>query len=247
MKKSLCLLPCLLFACNKTADTVAVPPPPPAAPTAVSATLPPSADPALDAAQSLTDEKLQHFAVYRRESLAFTNAALGVAMNAGAKATAGDPTKIDQKKFEGAMAQDDRIKEIQVKNDAALQKAGLTQADVSALTRLTTEYYAKAMMVGNAKKELAAIDERTKVAKAKKKPVGIVDSSMQKTYEEQIAGFDKFKGEFATKYGEPAAKIVAAHEAEFIEINEQMLGALTAKPADKAEKRAVGKAPAKKK
>ena len=244
MNKMIVVLPLVLCACNKASQT----PPETPTPTAVQPAAPVGTPaPAAAGAALLNDDRLQRFAVYRRETLSMTTDVMGMAMNAGAKAMAGDPTKIDQKKFEGEMVKDDRLKTIEAKNNAALQKAGLTQAEVSELTQLTTEYYTKAMMAADAQKELEGIHERVSAAKAKKKQPGIMDTSMQKTYEEQVSKFDEFKKEFGIKHGADALAAVVKHEVEFIKINEEMIGSLTNKPADKVGKKAIGKAPAKNK
>ena len=238
---ALCLA---LFACNKPAETPTGTPP--AAPE-VAAVAPDAAAPAASGAQLLTDDKLARFAVFRRETLSMTADVMGMAMGAGVKAMGSDPTQVDQKKFEGEMAKDDRLKAIEEKNNAALTKAGLTQSEVAALTQLTTEYYTKAMMAADAKAQLVGIQERIATAKAKKKQPGIMDTSMQKSYEDQVSEFEAFKKGFGTKHGAAVLAAMEKQEPEFIKINQEMLGALTKKPADTASKKAEGKAPAKKK
>ena len=209
----------------------AVPPSP-----ASSARRPPDFVAKLEAAQAdvdaaralLTEDKLSRFATYQKEMLSVTGDAMGVGMQAYAKAGT------DQKKFQGAMAADDRSSKIEAATKAALAKSGLTQEEMMKLTRVATSYYAHAYAMQDAVSKVDELRKKIEEAKAKGKQPSPVDTAMEKAYSGQAARLEKVREDFAGRYGQPALAVIRKHEPEFFAMNKKMmdsaLGAMRRKP-----------------
>ena len=213
-----------LAGCKKgeVAKPAALPAPPvlgaakPAAPLS-----PPAASPVDVAAVKplLTDDKLSRFAVYQREMLAVTSETMGVGMQAFAKGGT------DQKKFQGAMAADNRTTKIADASKAALEKSGLTQDEMAKLMRVATRYYAHVYALQQAAGKVEGLRKKIDEAKTSGKQPSVVDVAMEKAYSGQAAQLEVVRKEFATQYGPEALAVMQKHEPEFLVINEKMMGA----------------------
>jgi hypothetical protein len=214
------LLWCLVFsfACNKSATPIAPPAPSPMSDQAAAATEPTGAN------LKVTDELLTKFAVYQREMLPAMEKIMGVATGAAAKAHG------DAQKFGEAAKDDSRTQDIAKITEAALVKSGLTQQQVSGITRLTSEYYAHAAAIEGAKKALAEGDANPAPAKNKNGKATKVGLSpiMRDVYTKQIAGFDQFKKDFAQKHGQDTLVVLDRHSEELVQITNAMLSAALA-------------------
>jgi hypothetical protein len=167
----------------------------------------------------LTDDKLSRFATYQKEMLSVSGDTVGVGMQALAKAGT------DQKKFQGAMAADDRSAKIAATNQAALEKSGLTQEDMTKLTHVATGYYARAYVFREAASKVDELHKKIEEAKASGKQPSVVDTAMEKAYSGQAAQLERLHQEFAAQYGPQALALMRKHEPEFFAINEKMMGA----------------------
>ncbi len=203
-----CLLLVPLFACKKESPTPASTPAA-AQPAAQAPAAPPAAAPGDDVKALLTEDKITRFATYQKEISAVTSEAVGAGVAAYQKGGG------DQKKFEKAVAADDRTAKIAAASQAALEKSGLSQAEVSRLTSVLTPYYAKAY----------AMTEMFKGDDSKDKKPGSVEDVMAKVREEQKGKVEAMRKEFAAKYGEDALALVRKHEPEFFALNEKIMGA----------------------
>jgi len=225
LSRTACAFLLLCFAgCKKGEDrkVIAVPPSSvaPAARTP-GATMRPTA-PVVDveaAKALLTEDKLSRFATYQKEMLSVTSDAVGVGMQAYAKGGT------DQKKFQGAMAADDRTNKVAAKSQDALAKSGLTQDEMIKLTHVVTRYYGRAYVLQDAANKLADLRKKIDEAKAKGKEPSVVDTAMEKAYSGQAAQLEATRKEFAAQYGEPALALMQKHEPEFFAINQKMMGA----------------------
>jgi hypothetical protein len=212
-----------LLACNKEpAKPVAPPAAAPAAAAPVPTAVAPAAAPAKagGAGVVLTEDKITRFLTYQKEISAVT--AEAVAVGVGAYQKAGT----DQKKFEKAMGQDDRIAKIAAASKAALEKSGLTQEDVTKLTQMLTPYYARVyamqMMLGGMAGGKAKAEG--KKAGDGKSPTGL-EAALDKMHEGQSAQLEKTRKDFAEQYGQPALEVAQKHEPEFMVLNEKMMNA----------------------
>jgi hypothetical protein len=167
----------------------------------------------------LTDDKLSRFAVYQREMLAVTSETMGVGMQAFAKGGT------DQKKFQGAMAADNRTTKIADASKAALEKSGLTQDEMAKLMRVATRYYAHVYALQQAAGRVEGFRKKIDEAKTSGKQPSVVDVAMEKAYSGQAAQLEMVRKEFATQYGPEALALMQKHEPEFFAINEKMMGA----------------------
>jgi hypothetical protein len=203
-----------LIACKKNEAPVS-----PAAPPKVAAAAP--ASPATDtSAQALlTEDKLSRFLIYQKEMLAVALDSMNVGLQAFAKAGT------DQKKLQGEMAGDKRSAHIAEVSKAALEKSGLTQSEIPALTQLTSPYYAKAYALQGAVKKLAEIRKNIEEAKAKGKTPDMMDTTMEPVYAKQADGLESMRTEFKTKHGADALALFQKHEPDFFAINEKMMAA----------------------
>lgn len=176
----------------------------------------------------LTEDKLSRFATYQKEMLSVTGDAVGVGMQAYAKAGT------DQKKFQGAVAADDRGAKIESATKAALAKSGLTQDEMMKLTRVATRYYAHAYALQDAADKVGELRKKIAEAKAKGKEPSPVDTAMEKAYSGQADRLETMRKEFAARYGEQALALMQKHEPEFFAINKKMMdsamGAMKRKP-----------------
>jgi hypothetical protein len=176
----------------------------------------------------LTEDKLSRFATYEKEMLSVTGDAMGVGMQAYAKAGT------DQKKFQGAMAADDRSSKIEAATKAALAKSGLTEDEMKKLSHVATPYYAHAYAMQDAIGKVDELRKKIEEAKAKGKEPSPVDTAMEKAYSAQAARLEKVREEFAGRYGPPALAAIRKHEPEFFAINKKMMdaamGAMKRKP-----------------
>ncbi len=232
--RTACLLLLLCFAgCKKgEGPKPAAMPPSPALP-AVRAPSP-VARPAVvavdvEAAKALlTEDKLSRFATYQREMLSVTSDAVGVGMQAYAKGGT------DQKKFQGAMAADNRSAKIEAATKAALEKSGLTQDEMMKLTRVTTRYYASAYAMQDGVRKVGELRKKIEEAKTQGKQPSVVDTAMEKVYSGQADRLEVLRKDFAAQYGPQALALVQKHEPEFFAINQKMmdaaLGAMKRKP-----------------
>jgi hypothetical protein len=167
----------------------------------------------------LTDDKLARFVTYQKEMLSVTGDTVGVGMQALAKGGT------DQKKFQGAMAADDRSAKIAATNQAALDKSGLTQDEATKLSRVATGYYAHAYAVRQAAKKVDDLRKKIDEAKLSGKQPSVVDMAMEKAYSAQAGQLEMLHKEFAAQYGPDALALMQKHEPEFFAINEKMMGA----------------------
>jgi hypothetical protein len=225
--KTACFFVLFCFAGCKKGDEPkpAAVPSPPAAPVA----RPPNPEPhrrppvaALspeDAKTLLTDDKLSRFATYQKEMLSVTGDTVGVGLQAYAKGGT------DQKKFQGAMAADDRSAKIAAANQAALEKSGLTQEEMTKLTHVATRYYAHAYAFREAANKVDELHKKIEDAKASGKQPSVVDVAMEKAYTAQAAQLETVHKEFAAQYGAQTLALMQKHEPEFFAINEKMMGA----------------------
>jgi len=176
----------------------------------------------------LTEDKVAHFATYQKEMLAATADATGLGLAAYQKGGT------DSKKFQNAVAADDRAAKVAAVSKAALEKSGLTQDEVSKLSRAATPYYARLYDMQDALKKAGEVHARIEVAKAKGKEPSPVDTAMDKVYGEQSNRIETMRKDFAAKYGENALAVMKKHEPEFMAINEKMManamGAMMRKP-----------------
>jgi hypothetical protein len=211
---SVLLLSSSLVACKKSEGPV--PPPAPAKPLAAEVAKPATGG---SAEAILTEDKLSRFATYQKEMLAVTADSMNMAMQAFGKAGA------DQKKFEGAMVADKRVAHVAEVSKAALEKSGLSQSEIPALTRVTGEYYAKVFALQGAVSKLAEHRKKIEEAKAKGKAPGPLDTTMEAVYAGQVAALETVRKEFSTKYGADALALFQKHEPEFLAINEKMMAA----------------------
>jgi hypothetical protein len=182
-----------------------------------------------DAAKALlTEDKLSRFATYQREMLSVTSDAMGVGMQAYAKGGT------DQKKFEGAVAADDRSSKIEAATKAALEKSGLTQDEMMKLSHVATRYYAQAYAMQDAVGKVEELRKKIDEAKAKGKQPSPVDTAMEKAYSAQAARLEKIREDFGARYGKQALALIRKHEPEFFAINKKMMdsamGAMRRKP-----------------
>ena len=183
----------------------------------------------VDAAKALlTEDKLSRFATYQKEMLSVTGDAVGVGMQAYAKGGT------DQKKFQGAVAADDRSAKIESATKAALAKSGLTQDEMMKLTRVATRYYAHAYALQDAADKVGELRKKIAEVKAKGKEPSPVDTAMEKAYSGQADRLEAMRKEFAAQYGAPALALMQKHEPEFFAINKKMMdsamGAMRRKP-----------------
>ena len=183
----------------------------------------------VDAAKALlTEDKLSRFATYQKEMLSVTGDAVGIGMQAYAKAGT------DQKKFQGAMAADDRGAKIESATKAALAKSGLTQDEMLKLSRVATRYYAHAYALQDAADKVGELRKKIAEAKAKGKEPSPVDTAMEKAYAGQADRLEAMRKEFAARYGAQALALMQKHEPEFFAINKKMMdsamGAMRRKP-----------------
>jgi hypothetical protein len=167
----------------------------------------------------LTEDKLSRFATYQKEMLPATGDAVGAGVAAYQKGGT------DQKKFQGAMANDDRTARVAATAEAALKKSGLTQDEVSKLSRVVSAYYARTYALQDAVKKGGEVRAKIEAAKAKGKEPGPVDVAMDKAYGEQLTRIESVRNNFAARYGQDALALVKKHEPEFFTINEKMVGA----------------------
>jgi hypothetical protein len=217
-------LAAVLGACKKAEPvkpaTVPAPPAPKARPAA------PTPSPAAaavvntgDAKVLLTEDKISRYATYQKEMLPIMGDAAGLGMAAYQKGGT------DAKKFQGAMAADDRTAKIAAASQAALTKSGLSQDEVSKIGRIVTSYYARTYVMQDAVKKADETRANIAAAKAQGKQPSLVDTAMDKMYSEQLTRFEAARKEFATQYGEDALALVKKHEPEFFAINEKIMGA----------------------
>ena len=167
----------------------------------------------------LTDDKLSRFATYQKEMLSVTGDSVSVGMQALAKGGT------DQKKFQGAMAADDRSAKIAATNQAALEKSGLTQDEATKLSRVATAYYARVYIFRDAASKVEELHKKIDDARANGKQPSPVDTAMEKAYSGQAAQLENLRKEFAAQYGPQALALMQKHEPEFLAINEKMMGA----------------------
>ncbi|HJX65681.1 MAG TPA: hypothetical protein VJ860_17210 [Polyangia bacterium] len=167
----------------------------------------------------LTDDKLSRFAVYQKEMLSVTSDTMGVGMRAFAKGGT------DQKKFQGAMAADDRTAKIADASKSALEKSGLTQDEMAKLMRVAPRYYAHVYALQQAAGKVEGLRKKIDEAKASGKQPSVVDVAMEKAYSGQAAQLELVRKEFAMQYGPEALTLMQKHEPEFFTINEKMMGA----------------------
>jgi hypothetical protein len=167
----------------------------------------------------LTEDKLAHFAAYQKEMLAATADATGLGLAAYQK------SGTDSKKFQNAVAADDRAAKVAAVSQAALEKCGLTQDEVSKLNHAVTPYYARLYAMQDALKKAGEVHARIEEAKAKGKEPSPVDTAMDKVYGEQSNRIETMRKDFAAKYGEDGLAVVKKHEPEFMVINEKMMAA----------------------
>jgi hypothetical protein len=176
----------------------------------------------------LTEDKLSRFVTYQKEMLSVTGDAVGVGMQAYAKGGT------DQKKFQGAMAADDRSAKIASATKAALEKSGLTQDEMMKLSRVATRYYAQVYAMQDAVGKVEELRKKIDEAKAKGKPPSPVDTAMEKAYSAQADRLEKIREAFAGLYGPQALALIRKHEPEFFAINKRMMdsamGAMRRKP-----------------
>jgi hypothetical protein len=167
----------------------------------------------------LTEDKLSRFAIYQKEMLSVTSDSMGVGMQAFAKGGT------DQKKFQGAMAADDRTAKIADASKAALEKSGLTQDEMAKLMRVAPRYYAHVYALQQAAGKVEGLRKKIDEAKASGKQPSVVDVAMEKAYSGQAAQLEVVRKEFAMQYGPEALALMQKHEPEFFTINEKMMGA----------------------
>ena len=171
-----------------------------------------------DAAKALlTEDKLSRFVTYQKEMLSVTGDAVGVGMQAYAKGGT------DQKKFQGAMAADDRSGKIVSATKAALEKSGLSQDEMMKLSHVATRYYAQAYAMQDAASKVDELRKKIDEAKAKGKQPSVVDTAMEKAYSAQADRLETLRNEFATQYGPQALALIRKHEPEFFAINKKMM------------------------
>jgi hypothetical protein len=179
---------------------------------------PPAVDVA-DAKVLLTDDKLSRFATYQKAMLPFMGDATGMGMSAFQKGGT------DQKKFQGAMAADERAAKVAAAGKAALEKSGLTQEEVSKLSRLVMSYYARNYAMQDAVKKAEEVRAKIADAKSHGKEPSPVDTAMEKMYGTQLTRLESGREDFAAQYGKDALALVKKHEPEFLVINEKIMGA----------------------
>jgi hypothetical protein len=167
----------------------------------------------------LTDDKLSRFAVYQKEMLSVTSDTMGVGMQAFAKGGT------DQRKFQGAMAADNRTAKIADASKAALEKSGLTQDEMAKLMRVAPRYYAHVYALQQAAGKVEGLRKKIDEAKASGKQPSVVDVAMEKAYSGQASQLEVVRKEFAMQYGPEALALMQKHEPEFFTINEKMMGA----------------------
>jgi hypothetical protein len=176
----------------------------------------------------LTEDKLSRFATYQKEMLSVTGDAVGIGMQAYAKAGT------DQKKFQGAMAADDRGAKIESATKAALAKSGLTQDEMLKLSRVASRYYAHTYALQDAADKVGELRKKIAEAKSKGKEPSPVDTAMEKAYSGQADRLEAVRKDFAARYGAQALAVLQKHEPEFFAMNKKMmdsaLGAMRRKP-----------------
>ena len=167
----------------------------------------------------LTEDKLTRFATYQTAMLSATSDATRLGLAAYQKGGT------DPKKFQNAMAGDDRAAKVAAAAQAALAKSGLTQDEVGKLSRVASAYYARGYVLLDAGKRAEEVNARIETAKAKGKEPSPVDVAMAKAHADQASRFETVRKEFAARYGQDALTLMQKHEPEFFEINKQMMGA----------------------
>jgi len=192
-----------LFGCNESPLTKGEPKPASASGAPAPVTAAPGAP------LQLTDDKLTRFAVYQREMLPV----MGQAMNAAGSAFAKSGS--DARKFGDEMAGGEQGRNIAKVSEAALAKSGLTQAEVSELSRLTSEYYGQAMVTAEMKKALASPSEA---------------EEMKDFYRKQLEEFEVYKRDYAQKHGAATLALLEKHSDEFVALTHEMLNAMVTRP-----------------
>jgi hypothetical protein len=206
------------FACKKEPSL----PPPPAA---LAKSSPHSAISVDGAKALLTEDKVTRFATYQKEITGVTADAVGIGLAAYQKGAA------DPKSFEKAAARDDRSAKIAAASEAALKKSGLSQNEVTTLTRVLTPYYTRVYVLGEGMAKLMGGGSGDGAGKGKP---NLMAEAMAKATQGNAAQLETMRKDFAKQYGAEALALVQKHEPEFMVINEKMMGAamgaMTKKP-----------------
>jgi hypothetical protein len=147
-----------------------------------------------DAAALLTDAKVKGFIAYHREISGGAGELRGM-VGSAMKDAKGDPRKIGMPSGPGTEG-------LAARGQTGLQKSGLTQEEVSALTQLLTPYYTTRGF---------GLDAEEALAKAKGRRPGILDGM----HREQIAKAAQARAEFGRKHGAAALAVVDRYEREF--------------------------------
>jgi hypothetical protein len=218
-----CSLLVLLGACKKSEPVKATSPggtpmdrrPTPPIPPPPSSLAPSAAEAKL----LLTEDKVSRFITYQKEMVAATADATGLGLAAYQKGGA------DQKKFENAMAHDDRATKVAAAGKAALEKSGLAQDEMTRLSRVLMPYYARIAALQDSGKKSEEVQAKIDEAKRQGKEPSPVDTAMAKVFSDQKARVDSIRKEFSTKYGEDGLALVQKHEADYLPIHAKMMSA----------------------
>jgi hypothetical protein len=174
---------------------------------------------ASDAKALLTEDKLSRFATYQKEMLSVMGDASGMGMAAFQKGGT------DPKKFQGAMAADERTAKVAAAGQAALEKSGLTREEAAKLGRIVMPYYMRNYAMQDGVKKAEEVRARIAEAKAHGREPSPVDTAMDKMYGEQLIRIEAARNDLAAQYGEDALVLIKKHGPEFLVISEKIMGA----------------------
>jgi hypothetical protein len=167
-----------------------------------------------EGAKALTEEKLKAFLVYEREMLPHTRLAMGMATAAFQKAG---------KAMADEMSRDERLKVLQEAQKAALEKAGLTLAEIPSISLITNSYYPQRSVDQKSKADLEAASKRIAEARAKGTEPSIMDTAMESALREQLATHETERRDFEKEHGIEVVQLLEKHLAEYVELNEQRM------------------------
>jgi hypothetical protein len=154
-----------------------------------------------DPAALLTDAKVKAFIVYlRAASSGVGGVGAGMISDAAPQAAQGERPTVD---VSGAGMQD-----LGAAARKGQQQSGLSQAEIKKLTEILAPYYGERVGPADAAQALKA---------------GTGSAALAAFYRETVEKGEKVRAEFARKYGEAALRVVDAHEAEYLAVQQEMV------------------------
>jgi hypothetical protein len=205
LRKLALLLAATLAACSK-APAPAAPPPAPVAPVP------------RDAKALLSDDKaVAGYAAYQKAMAPYAKEAMEIFSSAYQKGGG------DSRKLEEAAKADPRAVAYNQRNDEALARAGIRQAEVSTFASALTPYLTRVYLARDAVDGAAAAERK----KAAGQALGIGDQVALKMGVDAAAKVEEARQEFVAKYGTAALEVVTRHEPALLEAQDAMMkGAL---------------------